>query len=80
MWGKPSQELYIGASIRMAGIIMSRNSATQSKCIESWYQNQKEQRHKAIRKTMKEYPSHHPQGIILAVLEKQCGSTVYQAR
>lgn len=79
-WDKPSQDLLIESSIRMAGIIMSFNSAEQSQCLENWLQGDKEQRYTSIRQTMSEYPDHNPQGIILAYIEKQCGSVTYQKR
>ncbi len=76
-WNKDQQRFFLEASIRMAGLIAARNSAQQSKCLDEWYIQKEAQRHEAILQKMAEYPDYHPSGIILAYLEKQCGSLVY---
>lgn len=76
-WNPETQRFYLETSIRMVGIVASRNSPEQSQCFENWYKESPQIRHQAILGTMREYSDYHPQGIILAYMEKQCGSMVY---
>ena len=79
-WERENQDFYIKTAIGMAGLIVSRNDQEQSKCIEAWYLPDENAKHDFILKTMREHLDFHPRGIILAVLEKQCGSFIYTAR
>jgi len=76
-WPDESKHSMIDTSVIMTAIIATRNRQDISRCIDDWYSGdkaiQRKQRNKII-KTIRENPSYHPQGVVLAVLEKQCGS------
>lgn len=79
-WTEDNRAYYIRTSIGMAGLIASENDEEQADCLENWYFSDPEQKNEFIYGYMVEYPSHHPRGIILAVLQKQCGSFNYVDR
>ncbi len=78
-WEESAQNSLFLTSIGMIGIV-----ATQTKrhdqivsCINEWYWNDGEvdnQKNDDIRAAMQRFPDYHPQGIILAVVEKACGN------
>lgn len=77
-WPRKSQESYIQTSISMAGVVATQTAYPDfASCVDKWFwqggkQGQgKRQAH--ILDVMRKYPEFHPQGVILAVLKKQCG-------
>lgn len=76
-WQLKSQTTYIRTSVGMASLIAGRNSKQQGECLDEWYFNDTPLRDRFILDTMKRVPDYHPRAVILAVLEKQCGSLVY---
>lgn len=74
-WKESSQDFYIEASIGMAAVIATQTDKTKkhAPCIDSWYYPNEKGKNDFIRKVMKENPEYHPRGIILGILEKQCG-------
>ena len=61
----------------MTGIVASQGRKDISRCIDNWYSGEVEiqkQRRGFILDTIRNNPTYHPQGVILAVLQKQCGS------
>ncbi len=78
-WNEESQNSLFLTSVGMIGIV-----ATQTKrhgqiveCLNEWYWIDGEvdaERNDEIRKFMQLFPEIHPQAIILAVIEKECGS------
>lgn len=76
-WKRESQDSLIQISITMTGIVATQGRKDISRCIDDWYTNDKaiqQQRHGYILDIIKENPSYHPQAVILAVLQKRCGS------
>lgn len=61
----------------MAGLIAGQNDEKQGACIDDWYFRNESEAHDYIIGVMKTYPSYHPRGVILAVLEKRCGELRY---
>ena len=77
-WKRPQQEFYMRTTIGMAGLIIRRNQKSQGDCVDDWYfKNQKTATDEML-ETMRQYPDYHPQGVILAFVEKRCGSAVYK--
>ena len=69
-----SQKGYIGASVMMAGVIASKNAPEQARCIDGWASSNDPSGFPTVIEAMRKYPDYHPSGIILAVLQKACGS------
>ena len=79
-WSRQNQSFYFQASVTMAGFVASQNDKAQSRCIDDWYFESdgiREQRNGEILNVMGRYPDHHPSAIILAIVQKRCGSLKY---
>ena len=76
-WKRPAQESYINTSIGMAGLIAAQNDKKHANCLENWYWDNQQKSTDFILKSMREYSAYHPRGVILAVLEAQCGKFDY---
>ena len=62
-------------AIMMAGGIAAINTEDQGACIYRWYFDEDvHAARKKIQATMQDYPDVPPSGVIIAVLQKQCGS------
>ena len=70
---------YIRVSLMMANMIAIENDQKQADCIGDWYFADQKGRDEIMYSVMKKHPSYHPMGIIVAVIEKQCGSFNYIA-
>ncbi|MEO1136754.1 MAG: hypothetical protein AAFW68_09135, partial [Pseudomonadota bacterium] len=79
-WERDSQEFYIGVSVGMASLIASRNDSEQATCIDDWYKLDSKVAYDFILAAVHEYPSYHPRGVILGVLQKRCGSFSYKPK
>lgn len=73
-----SQKSYIASSAMMAGLIASQNSAAQAACIDDWGVKQRDAGYAAVMEAMQRFPEHHPSAVIVAVLDKACGSFKYR--
>jgi hypothetical protein len=76
-WNEENRSFYIRTSIGMAGLIAAQNDKAHANCLEKWYFSNQSKKNAFIYGIMKQYPDHHPRGIIMAVLQKQCGSFRY---
>jgi len=72
-----SQKSYIASSAMMAGLIASQNNASQAACIDEWGAKQREVGYAAVMEAMRRFPEHHPSAVLVAVLDKACGSFRY---
>lgn len=75
-WPADSQVSYFRTSIGMVGVIASQMSRNIAPCIDAWYFADpavQTQRNEAIRALMRKYPDYHPQAVILALVQKECG-------
>lgn len=79
-WKRKSQDIYIHTSVSMAGLIAVKNDKTHQKCLEDWYFGDEAEANNFVRETMVKFPEYHPHGIIMAILEKKCGSFDYSKR
>ncbi|WP_080620828.1 hypothetical protein [Paracoccus yeei] len=77
-WPEASQDSFFQSSITMTNIVAMQTGRHDGivTCINEWYGTAElqAQQHDHIRVVLADYPDNHPQGIILAVIEKACGS------
>lgn len=76
-WSQESQEFYIRTSVGMAGLVAGQNDRTHADCIDDWYYDDQTQSNGFILEMMATHSEFHPRGVILAVLEAQCGEFDY---
>lgn len=73
-WSIDGQNGYIQASVTMAGVVLTRLKPSASNCIDTWYFGaSKAERDRYIRETIASFDEHHPAGVILAIIEQECG-------
>lgn len=72
-WSRDSQISYIHNAIGMAGLIVSLRNKSKARCVENWYVADTDAAQHAILAAMQRFPSYNPRGVIVAVLQKQCG-------
>ena len=80
-WSAKNRSWYMEVSVTMAASIASQNVKGQSRCIYDWYFKDGKasvQRENQILKTMRTNPKYHPHAVILAVLQKACGTFSYK--
>ena len=61
----------------MVGIVAAQDRKEISHCIDDWYSGDEaiqRQRTGYILDIIKQHPTFHPQGVILAVVQERCGS------
>lgn len=76
-WSQVSQDSYIQSSVMMAGVIGTQVKPEISRCIDAWYFETaaiKAERNEMIRETIVGFADHHPSGVILALIQRACGS------
>lgn len=73
-----AQRNYIVTSSIMAGLVASQNRKTQTECINDWAAQNAASGFEPVIATMKKHPQFHPSGVIIAVLQKACGSFAYK--
>ncbi len=78
-WGEESQRNFFQNSVTMIGIVATQVEGREgiANCIDSWFGGPivgAEQRAARIQDVMRALPDHHPQAVILAVIEKECGN------
>ena len=76
-WDQEAKEFYIRTSVGMAGLIAGQNDRTHADCIDDWYYDDQEESNAFILDMMAQHSEFHPRGVILAVLEAQCGEFDY---
>ena len=73
-----AQKSYINSSVLMATLIATQNSKDHAGCIGKWSGEFVTGGYQPVIEAMKKFPDHHPTGVILAVLQKACGSFAYK--
>lgn len=76
-WDVKQQNWYFETSIVMAVIIASQSDEAKATCIDDWYLSSDAaiaEGNTFIRSQMKKFEGFHPGGVILAVLQHECGS------
>ena len=76
-YASSERENYITIAAGMAGVIATQNNAQQAKCVNGWIAQNRSTGYADVIQTMQKYPSYHPHGVIIAVLQKACGSFKY---
>jgi hypothetical protein len=76
-WSDQGRKSYIATSVMMAGVIAGQNKPIQAKCIGQWMSDNEAAGFPSVKDAMERFPEHHPTGVIVAVLEKACGSIRY---
>jgi hypothetical protein len=72
-----SQKGYISTAVMMAGSIAAQNKQEQARCIDGWAAQHDATGFRPVVEAMQRFPDYHPAGVILAVLQKACGSFKY---
>ena len=76
-WSEASQNSYIQTSITMAAFVGAQNPGERAKCLGDWYLDNpttQARRNAELRTALRKFPTYHPTSVILAVIEKACGS------
>ncbi|MEP3247777.1 MAG: hypothetical protein ABJN40_07375 [Sneathiella sp.] len=71
-----SQEYFLASTIWTAAVIATQIRQDLASCIADWYTNDPmiiKKRNAEILDTMKGYPDSYPSGLVVAILQKQCG-------
>ena len=79
-WSQEERKSYIFTSVVMAGVIAGQNKPEQAKCIDQWMADYEPAGFPSVKDAMSRFPEHHPSGVIVAVLEKACGSVKYTGK
>ncbi len=77
-WERANQDFYIKTSIGMANLVVAQNDENQAQCVDKWYYSDEKAKNSFILETMRKNPEYHPRGVILGVLQKQCGQFKYK--
>ncbi len=77
-WQKDNRDAYVRTTVGTAGAIAGQNDEKHAKCLENWYFGDEQKSNDAIYKAMQANDSYHPRLIILAVLQKRCGTFKYR--
>lgn len=77
-WDEEHQKGYFQTSVTMIGIVATQVDGREhiANCIDAWHGGPvegAEMRAARIREVMQGIPEYHPQTVILAVIEKECG-------
>lgn len=77
-WSGTAQDSFFQTSVTMIAIVATQTGQHDhiAQCIDTWYGGGPEsqpQRSARLREVMENLPNHHPQAVILAVIEKECG-------
>ena len=76
-WSGENQTFYFQTSITMAGAIATQTNPKVARCLNDWYfkdVSKRPKRNEQILAAMRQHREYHPSGVILAVLQKACGS------
>jgi len=76
-WEAISKKSYIQTSFMMASMIAAENNREQSKCISNWYGSDQRGVEDYTFGLMQKHSTYHPMGVIVAAIEKRCGSFKY---
>jgi hypothetical protein len=62
----------------MAGVIATQNIPSQAKCIDDWVARHHKDGYRTAIDIMRRFPDDHPTGVIVAILQKECGAFKYR--
>lgn len=78
-WEESAQDSYFNTSVGMIAILATQTGSHGhiADCLNDWYWNEDgndPEKNAAIREVMSGLTDYHPQAVILAVVEKHCGT------
>jgi len=76
-WERAQQDSYIRISVTMTAVVATRGHSNIAQCIDEWYSEKtvdEQARHDTFIEAIKKNTIYHPQAVILALIQKQCGS------
>ncbi len=76
-WERQAQDSFFTTSILTAAVIATQIRPNFAECIGNWYSLTDEgnaKRHQEMLNVMGKYPDLIPSGIVIAVLQKECGN------
>lgn len=76
-WEKANQDAFFETSISMAGVLASQSELPAARCINDWYYGpsaSKASINDEIRSAMRQYSGYYPGIVIVAVIERACGT------
>lgn len=68
-----AQNGHIQVSVTMIGVIASQIRPEIARCIDDWYGPAVNERNAYIRSIMQQHSEFHPAGVILAIVQRECG-------
>lgn len=71
------QRSYVSTTTVAAWLVASQNNKSQAKCIDEWGAANRDSGYQPVLDAMRRFPEDHPTALILAVLQKQCGTFKY---
>lgn len=75
-WERSNQDSFIAISVLTASVIATQVKQEMAECIGEWYNlvdGGNKTRHNQILQIMAAYPDSIPSGIVIAVIQKECG-------
>lgn len=73
-FSQQAQSSYISTAAAMAGVIATQNKPSAATCVDDWIAANSSTHFEPVLSVVRKQPQYHPLGVILAVLQKQCGS------
>lgn len=78
-WPTDSQGFFLSTAVGMAGVIATQNDPAKAECLDEWYFADRSSANQEILAAMRRFPTYHPNGVLMAVIEKRCGSFDFRA-
>lgn len=72
-WKTDSQSFYLNASINMAGVIAAQKDGPMARCVDAWHIEQRNSQYQSVISHIRQNSSYHPQGVLFALLRRECG-------
>ncbi|MFW8594713.1 hypothetical protein [Cribrihabitans neustonicus] len=78
-WEQSAQDSYFNTSVGMVAVVGTQTNFPENivECLNAWYWpngSVNADSNASIREAMERFPTLHPQAIVLAVIERECGS------
>lgn len=77
MWEADSRDFYVRITASTAITIAAKNDERHAKCLEDWYLADEQKSNEEVYSAMRKNSGYHPRLIILAMMEKKCGTFKY---
>ena len=77
-WKADTRDFYVRTTVGTASLIARQNDKRHAKCLEDWYFVDETKSNAEIYNAMEFNSEVHPRAIILAILQKNCGTFKYR--